>query len=306
MKFYCYICAKEYKNSKSLYAHNSKFHNTRTLTFRCGNCNKKFPRKCNLARHKKYCYSNEDDETPELLDLPNLINTQPLNTQPLNKQPLNKQLNNQINKPEKNINSANSDIIQGDYNTMGNNNVSNNISNNVSFNQIKIVPLGQENLSEVLNATEQINILNKKYQALEEMIKYVHFNDKYPQFQNMMVTDLSRTHAYKYDNNKNDYIVVKKQDLLNDIIENRVDDIGEFYNNHFQKLSKASQQAVGKYIEKIINDETNNEGKYLKGKKKAIELIMYNNTKMVKKKLLKLKRKEDESLIISKHNELES
>ncbi|NDB84080.1 MAG: recombinase, partial [Alphaproteobacteria bacterium] len=47
----------------------------------------------------------------------------------------------------------------------------------------------------------------------------------------------------------NESLIQTKQDLLNDLIENRVDDIGEFYHNNFAKLSKTSQRVIGEYIE---------------------------------------------------------
>ena len=67
--------------------------------------------------------------------------------------------------------------IGGDHNSNigGDHNSQNNITNNIN-----IVSLGNENLSEVLTTQEKLGILKQKEQALDEIIKYTHFNKKFP------------------------------------------------------------------------------------------------------------------------------
>jgi hypothetical protein len=303
MIYVCSICNKSYQKYGSMYLHKKRMHNT---DHKCNKCNKLFVKYSNYIKHKKECSAlnkkllidnisidtpelikstkngidNRDDKNIAIRDKSLLLNS----LKDVIDDTLLSQVSNQLNMPQNSHNTNNANNTSRDNSGItGNNNIINNT--------IKIVPLGQENLSDVLTAKEQISILNKRCQALEEIIKYVHFNDKYPQFQNMMITNLSHNHAYKYDTESNSYITVTKTDMLNDLIENRVDDIDEFYNNHSSKLSKHDKKEVSDYIKRLVCDEEENNGKYLKEKKKHIELVIYNNQEVIKKKLMKLKRK---------------
>jgi hypothetical protein len=309
MKYSCDHCCQNFKSRQTLYLHRKrKTCLKKKLVYTCQLCNKTFARKFHFDNHSDKCgIFVESEQNVESNTLSNIMGDNKI----LNNSDTDTNFNTNIDIPEdlltqitehnshntfSNSKTNTNDISMGEYNS--NNSGIYGHGNNVKIenhNNIKIVPLGHENLSDILTAKEQINILNKRCQALEEIIKYVHFNDKYPQFQNMMITDLNRNHAYKYDNDSNGYIMVKKADLISDLIENRVDDIDEFYNNNYSKLSKTSQKVLKDYIETIVNDDEYNEGKYMKDKKKDIELIIYNNQEKVKEKvkekLLKLKRK---------------
>ena len=49
-------------------------------------------------------------------------------------------------------------------------------------NNINIVQLGHENLSEILSDKEKITILNKRANGLREIVDLVHISNKYSQF----------------------------------------------------------------------------------------------------------------------------
>ena len=90
-------------------------------------------------------------------------------------------------------------------------NNSGNMNNGTINNTINIMALGQENIDEVLSKTDKIAILNKKENALPYMIEMVHFNDKYPQFKNIAITNNRTKQAYLYDTiNKVFKMVIKK------------------------------------------------------------------------------------------------
>jgi hypothetical protein len=318
-QYYCIDCEKFYKSAKSLYLHKTTYHAKapqKKKKLICTYCKKIFIRYDHYTNHIERCCKlsvSSDDNLPigKRNTKTNVSPNIPLNLDDTynSKEHIIKNLEHMIDgqlfdQVKNQLGMSHSNI--GDQNNYTDNRANNNNSGisgynnsvNHTINQIKIVPLGQENLSEILTAKEQINILNKRCQALEEIIKYVHFNDKYPQFQNMMISDLNRDIAYKYDTDKHDYVMVKKSDLINNLIENRVDDIDEFYNNNFEKLGKANQKIIGQYIDNLTNDEENNEGRYLQEKKKDIELVMYNNQSMIKKKILKLRKNKINQMII--------
>jgi hypothetical protein len=257
-KYYCDKCKKNYKTRNSLFTHKKKYHGK--TEYVCNFCSKIFVKNGCYKKHIKSCNKT-------------IIS------------------NNGIRYNDNRIKNINNGVVANSISIDNNiNNVRNEANTNI-INNIKIIPLGQENLSEVLSAKEQINILNKRCQALEEIVKYVHFNNNYPQFQNVVVTDVSRGYAYKYNSASDNYEMVKKNELIDNIIENRVDDIDEFYNNHFEKLSKINQKIIKDFINKIISDDENISGKILKQTRKDIEIIAYNNKNIVKNKMLNLKRK---------------
>ena len=70
---------------------------------------------------------------------------------------------------------------------MINNTNSNNINNtnNGTINNVNIIALGNENIPALFNTDMKLQVLNKKNNALFHLIEKVHFNEEYPQFQNV-------------------------------------------------------------------------------------------------------------------------
>ena len=106
--------------------------------------------------------------------------------------------------------------------------------NIINFN---LVGFGKEELSDVLSNKEQLKILKKKFKSLPYMIDYVHFNKDYPQYMNFIITSIKNNIAYKYDEKKKQFIAGNKEELLNELIDNRMFDIDTFYNTHIDKLN---------------------------------------------------------------------
>lgn len=79
---------------------------------------------------------------------------------------------------------------------------------------------------------EQIELLNTGNMCLETLVEKAHFNHKYPQFKNILITNLQNNLAYKYNAITNNFDVVTKKELLEDIISERMYDIEEFFNNY--------------------------------------------------------------------------
>ena len=98
--------------------------------------------------------------------------------------------------------------------------------NIINFN---LVGFGKEEFSEILSNKEQLKILKKKFNSLPYMIDYVHFNKDYPQYQNFIITSIKNNIAYKYDEEKKQFIAGNKEKLLNELIDNRMFDIDTFY-----------------------------------------------------------------------------
>jgi len=148
-------------------------------------------------------------------------------------------------------------------------------TNNITYN---IVGLGHENLTEVFTRKEKMAILKNRFYCLPELVEYTHFNDKYPQFKNILITNTQNTLAYKYDNKKQQFVAVNKDELLDDIVDERMCDISSFYDELENDLDEKTKEIIEKVKEKIENDPA-----YRELKKKDIKLIIYNNRKKVVK-----------------------
>ena len=141
-------------------------------------------------------------------------------------------------------------------------------------NTYNIIGLGHENLHEVFSRKEKMAILKNRFYCLPDLVEYTHFNDKYPQFKNILITNTQNTLAYKYDSIKKQFLAVNKDELLDDIVDERMCDINSFYDELENDLDEKTKEIIEKIKDKIENDPA-----YRELKKKDIKLIIYNNRK---------------------------
>ena len=284
MEFNCEYCNKTYKSYQSRWNHIKKYHkdgvvkdvvnvvknNTNVVknvvkdvvkkTTECIYCNKVLADRISRWRHEQKCNKKIDDihedklilleqqneklesKIEELKDL--LLKSMKIHPKTLNK--INKQLNN--------------------------NGVINNTTNN-----IQIVQLGEENLTELLSKQEKMKILNHRGHSLKEIVNLVHISDKFTQFRNIYITNLQNSIGYKYDTKTNSFIAVNKSVLLDDIIDCRMCDIETFYNELEDKLDSTTTTAIKRFI-----DRMNDEDDKLKGiKKEELKLLLYNSREKI-------------------------
>ena len=276
-KFICKTCNRYYKSYQSLWNHNKKFHsiNNHNITnhnhtdnqnitinnhnkYNCKYCNKQFNFNQNKWRHEKKCNKtlikkyNDLKEENELLkeefkkEIDNLKNqmlelmNKNCKMHPKTLQKINKQMNNQLNNC--------------------------NITNNIN-----IVQLGNENILETLSEKEKLKILSHCYGSFDKLIECVHFNPKYPQFKNITITNLKDDYAYKYDEKQNKFIACKKEELLEDLLDNRVIDLEEILDENIEKINNVKISKIKDLIDKLYDKEL-----LYNTKKSDIKLLIYN------------------------------
>jgi hypothetical protein len=313
-KFTCKICNKNYKSKQSLCNHNRRFHkytpqnnsnipqftsilpqnNSKKINkmVRCKYCNKKFSRLDNMNRHMKICKhklksDKEQKYKDEIKKLKERLRDK------MNKnckmhyktlQKINNQLNNNITK---------NNCVET-INNIHNRNI-------INFN---LVGFGKEELSDVLSNKEQLKILKKKFKSLPYMIDYVHFNKDYPQYQNFIITSIKNNIAYKYDEEKKQFIAGDKEKLLNELIDNRMFDIDTFYKTHIDKLNDKCKEVINRFLDKYDNDK-------LDSLNNDINLVVYNNmNKVIDKYKVSVKQNLDKILtyddLIKEKNNMEN
>jgi hypothetical protein len=226
---------------------------------RCKYCNKLFKFRQGKWKHEKKCINKKED--PKLYKLENEVKElktllqKAMKIHPKTLQKINNQLNN-------------SSVVNGNV-----------------INTINIVPLGNENLSELLSDNEKLSILNKKYNSINELINKIHIlpDDKYRQFKNAYITNLQNDIAYEYDLKSKQFVAVDKNDLLEKLIDKRMNDIETFAFDLDKKnnLPLDLSPIIEKFIEQMWTDESE-----LKQKKiKQVKLLLYNNKDMIRNEL---------------------
>jgi hypothetical protein len=283
----CNVCDKIYASSTSLWTHNKKYHNTtenknkpvnKKSNIQCQYCEKQFGNYSNRGKHNKICKSNpinikpviqNPDITIELINnlIPEIINGLNINQE-------------NISKLQPHI--AGNNNLQGNNNNSPITNSNNQITNNNNF----IISLGNENLSDVISKNDQIKILKQKNDSLLEIIKLVHFGSKYPQFHNIAIKEGK---AYQYNDTENKFLEISKENMLYELIENRVNDIYDFNEENKLSISKKIYSFIKSYtnmfeiqtklerniyiIEPVIESETN---KLLNNKQIKIKSSLYS------------------------------
>lgn len=242
----------------------------------CEHCKKHFARKDNLKRHMNSCkqykkHLLEKEEHNKKLDEQLRLKEEEIQRM---KQQLEVYINTNCKMHPKTLSKINNMMMQQNNNNSYNTNHTNNTINNT----INIVELGKENLSEIFTIEQQKHILNRRYKCLDFLIETVHFNNKFKEFQSIAITNAHDTLAYKYVEKERRFVTVNKEDLLEEIVNYRMDDICEFFENCKEEgMDELTVNAVRRFIKEMEDDEKRQEEKI-----KNIRLIMYNKRNMIK------------------------
>ncbi len=307
-EYICKICDKQYSSRQNLWKHTNNKHsdlytkksqsNTKStqnhacnpiiitkksqnntniiVKNQCNYCYKILSRHDSLKRHEIKC-KNKNNSSSKIEDENNELKTiikQQSEELTQIKSILNELINKNCKVHPKTLQKINKQL-NGDHNTINENNVTNNGTiNNNTF----IIALGHENLPETFSKKEKINVLKNRFNSLPFLVEYTHFNNKYPQFKNILITNTQNNLAYKYDSKKKQFIAVDKNELLEDIVDERMCDINSFYEELEKDLDEKTREILEKAKDKIDNDP-----EFRELKKKDIKLIIYNNRSKVAK-----------------------
>jgi hypothetical protein len=308
----CDICKKKYKSYKSLWNHNKQFHNNNVIIGNqietnaettgnqnkknllvCKFCKKEFNHRNNRWRHEKSCKDTNKQNIEIQLQLSQKENE-------ILKLKLKIEKSNKMH--PKSFKKLNNMLIN---NALMN---SNNINSNNSVNNYNILSLGNENIPEVLSLIDKKKIMNAKYLCLEKMVEIAHCGN-YNQFKNIVITNLKDNIAYRFDQTKGYFLTTTKNDVLNDIINNRITDIEEIYDelSTTNKINEETKNLITKFLEKIQNEDAKfvdeNENitydNYKSYKSDKIKILIYNNNQKISNELFGLSQ-ENTNFITSK------
>jgi len=249
-EYICIICTKFYASHSSLCNHNKKFHNIincelvkdkyEIKSLTCNFCNKIFKYRASKSKHNKICK---------------------------NKYKIDK-----IDELEKKIQKLETIITK----TKITKNTTTIINNNI--NNIK-VSFGNEDISK-LSVSDKKLILNSGFNSLIKLIEVMHLNKKYPEYNNIKITNINSKYGKIYDETTQIYTTEKKKDIIENLISTRTLDLKEIHNEYNKNSSLHGY--VLKLIEKIntYTPEDDNLKEFHKNLCDDIALLIYNKTKL--------------------------
>jgi len=157
--------------------------------------------------------------------------------------------------------------------------INNTNCNNIINNTYNIVALGKENLSEVFSIEEKVNILKSGPHCFTKLIEYTHTNNKYPQFKNILITNLKDNLGYMFNPKTSKFEATTKDNLLHNIIVEQTIHIYDF--NH--ECSKHLTQKEKDWVQYVIDKFDSNCQIFENKQKDSIKLILYNNRDKITK-----------------------
>jgi hypothetical protein len=276
-EYECKECVKKYASYNNLWIHNKKYHkegqhiDNKSTNFLCNYCKRAFSTKFTAKRHELKCNYKELTTQPTTNISNSNIDKELEIINARNKElelkiTLEKLLMEKCKMHPKTFSALNRILINNSINTNSNNIINNNHYYN-------IVGFGYENLINVLTPNEKKQIMKSRFCCLEEIIKIAHCSN-YKQFKNIIITNLKDNIAYKYDNTLKYFISIDKNELINELIDNRVCDIGEIYDELIEnnKLDETTVRLIKEFIEKI-----NSNSEYKIQQNHNLRILLYNN-----------------------------
>jgi hypothetical protein len=290
-EFKCNVCNKYYSSKSSLCNHNKKFHinnviksnmneiksNTNVIKsnndsnkdYICRYCNRIFKMRQYRWSHEQKCKNKEN-----------------------NKDKI-KQLETTINELKAQVQSILNEKGKIHHKTLQkiNNQLTNNINNGNIMNNT-YVKFGDLDYERILNSKQVKNILYKQFKCLEESIKQVHFNEQLPEYNNVFITNMKDDIAYVF--NGKQFISVRKNEMLNELIDVHVNEINLSLEKNKNKINEYYVNKIEEFLNKLNDDSTkftdynNNRtyNNYKAYKINSIKLLIYNESDKKKLELL--------------------
>jgi hypothetical protein len=153
-----------------------------------------------------------------------------------------------------------------------NNKINNNINNGTVNNNIILVGYGNEDLSK-LSKTEILKILQTGYNSTVKLTEAVHFNPNFPEYHNIYISNMKDKYAMMHDGNQ--WTLTTKEDLINQIYEDKKNYIEENLEVFVQGLPLSRKKALERWL------DTDDEDEKVKNIKENIKLLLYNSKNVV-------------------------
>ena len=324
MENHCSICDKTFSNKRGLLKHRRHIHDIYSIDksrrkdedkdcYTCKYCDKEYKLLKSRWYHEKKCKIESEKEKDRLLVLQK--ENEKLRNELLQKEISENKQKDEIIKLQKKLLSGkrvdnttfkavNQILMDRSYN-----NSNNTVNNNNTY---QILALGNEELVNVLTMEQKKMILDSRLGSLEKIVEIAHCGEM-KKFKNILITNLKDNYAYSYDEEKGYFVTVTKDDLLNNIINNRIMDIEEIYNElqSANKIDARTKKLIQDFLDKMAEDtpfmygETRYEN-FKSFKSNKIKILLYNNHDKITKDIALLisdQKKDDNPDEVEEGNE---
>lgn len=264
----CEKCNKEFSQKSNYIAHINRknpcdLNERRNIIYKCEKCNKEFTQRSNYMSHinKKNSCNNINIVEEKIENYENSI----------------KLLNDEIRdlkniiifleKDNEKINELYNNLLDKciKSNTIITNNTTNNTIN------VALTSFGLEDYNK-LTKEEQIQILKSSKQSIINLIKYLHINDRLPEYKNICIKNLRGKGGYLYEGNK--WFHCNYENLLLILFKNKINDLDKLLEEN-----KENDDLNIDTIRNLIDNYTDDMDSFIKNNKDNIINMLYNNTK---------------------------
>jgi Zinc finger, C2H2 type len=260
----CDNCGKVFAAKGNLTYHISNKVCKKGRKYRCKYCPKSFSHQSSAYRHMNSdCDNRPDDKLSDDLDKEEILNKFEELQGKLNKY---EEMESRIKKLEK----ENETLKLTKVCKSINNGIINNGDGDINF-IVNIVPFGKEDLSR-MNREDILNAFRCGFNSTLRLTETTHFNPKYPQFHNVYISSMKNKYAMTYDGN--DWELVMKDDLIDQLYDNKREYIEENLDEFLDSLTNGQIKALQRWM----NAEDNHH--YVKKIKNDMKLMLYNKRKI--------------------------
>jgi hypothetical protein len=172
-----------------------------------------------------------------------------------------------------NITTDNSHITNTTHidNSKNTNNTQNNFQNNVQ--NITLYGYGKEDISKI-DKNLLFNGINRVYGAPLHLTKAIHFNEKFPEYNNIYIASMKDKYGMQYDGKE--WNLVDKNKLIDQIYEDKKVIVADNVENFSSKLSTSKKERIKDWLD----NETHPDDKGTSDVKDEMKLLLYNKRKM--------------------------
>lgn len=271
--FVCEICNKSFKQKVNL-----KYHidnkvcdrdniNGNKLSYECNYCKKKFTTATSMSRHVNHTCKvkkQEDEEKEEIFErlLKLEENNKLLNERSKKVENENKMLKKEVKKLAQQNKKITNNNVGRDIN------INNGAVNNGTVNHVTLVAFGSEDMTKI-DEKDLIKVLQQGYNSTLRLTETVHFNPKYPEFQNVYITNMKDKYAMMYDGTN--WTLTLKDDLINRLYDDKKSYIEERLEDFIESLTLSQRKALDRWV------DTDEDNKKIREIKEKIKLLLYNS-----------------------------
>ena len=275
----CENCKKEFDRKSTYETHIQRKNPCKIdihINNQCSFCDKKYTTKYNLNVHLKSCEKKQidDDNKLKIEELKQMVLEQQKNNEELKKKV--EELSHATETNNNNIN-----VTENSNNT----NTTNNITNNIN-----IYSVGKEDLS-LLSKEDVIKLCTSGTYYPIVAAEILHCNDKYPEYQNILISNLRATTGQVKINDK--WITRSQDDILNTMMN--ID------KKHISSLIKDLEVDKKLQVKLESTQDEIDTNQVKEHQKSKIKQRLYDASKMIKENKDRSKASVKESLLHPSH-----